>query len=220
MTKNRIKIWYEHFDGDVYCSFSGGKDSTVLKHIIDSMYDDVPSVFINTGLEYPEVRQFALKQKNVVRIDPKMKFYDVIDKYGYPVVSKEQSMYIYDARNTKSDKLRNIRLNGNAKGGGKVSKKWLPLIQAPFKISPKCCDIMKKNPAKQYEKETGRKPIIGTMTGESILRKQRWLKFGCNAFDAKRQVSAPMSFWSEQDVLKYIVENDLQIASVYGKIIE
>lgn len=63
MTKLRIKAWYDHWDGDVYVSFSGGKDSTVLKHIVDSMYDDIPSVFINTGLEYPEVRQFALKQK-------------------------------------------------------------------------------------------------------------------------------------------------------------
>jgi hypothetical protein len=53
MTKQRIKAWYEHYDGEVYVSFSGGKDSTVLKHIVDSMYDDVPSVFVNTGLEYP-----------------------------------------------------------------------------------------------------------------------------------------------------------------------
>lgn len=41
--------------GAVYVSFSGGKDSTVLKHIVDSMYDDVPAVFVNTGLEYPEI---------------------------------------------------------------------------------------------------------------------------------------------------------------------
>lgn len=34
MTKARIKEWYEHYDGQVYVSFSGGKDSTVLLHIV------------------------------------------------------------------------------------------------------------------------------------------------------------------------------------------
>ena len=42
MSKRRIQEWYEHFDGNVYLSFSGGKDSTVLKHLIDSVYDDIP----------------------------------------------------------------------------------------------------------------------------------------------------------------------------------
>lgn len=48
MTKSRIKQWYDSWDGLVYVSFSGGKDSTVLKHIVDSMYDNVPAVFVNT----------------------------------------------------------------------------------------------------------------------------------------------------------------------------
>ena len=59
MTKRRIESWYDYFDGQVYVSFSGGKDSTVLKHIVDSMYDDVPALFVNTGLEYPEIQQFV-----------------------------------------------------------------------------------------------------------------------------------------------------------------
>ena len=61
----------EAIDGQVYVSFSGGKDSTVLKHIVDSMYDDVPSLFVNTGLEYPEIQRFAMSQKNVVTVRPK-----------------------------------------------------------------------------------------------------------------------------------------------------
>lgn len=49
--------------GAVYVSFSGGKDSTVLKHIVDSMYSDVPAVFVNTGLEYPEIQHFVRETK-------------------------------------------------------------------------------------------------------------------------------------------------------------
>ena len=150
MTEARIKAWHEHWGGDVYISFSGGKDSTVLKHIADSLYPSIPSVFVNTGLEYPEVRSFALRQKNVIRLDPAMRFYDVIEKYGYPVVSKEQSQFLYEARTTKSEKLLGIRLNGNRWGKGKISEKWKFLIDAPFKISNKCCDVMKKAPVKNY----------------------------------------------------------------------
>lgn len=92
------------------------------------------------------------------------------------------------------------------------------MLNAPFKISDKCCKIMKKEPFIRYERETGSKGIIATMTDESSLRLNTWLRFGCNAFDAKRPLSRPMSFWTEQDILQYIVEHNLKIASVYGEI--
>lgn len=227
LTKMRIKAWCEHYDGEVYVCFSGGKDSTVLKHIVDSVYPDIPSVFVNTGLEYPEIRQFALSQKNVVRVDPKMKFYDVIQKYGYPVVGKKQARFIRDLQNA-SDKNKatvNLRLTGfNRKGeycsSQILAKKWVHLKDAPFKVSEQCCDYMKKEPLKRYQRETGRFPIIGTMTHESDLREKEWLKNGCNAFEKVNPTSQPISFWTEQDILQYIVENGLQIASVYGEVVK
>ena len=56
MTEIRIRDWYDYWDGNVYVSFSGGKDSTVLLHIVRSMYPEVPAVFSDTGLEFPEIR--------------------------------------------------------------------------------------------------------------------------------------------------------------------
>ena len=99
-------------------------------------------------------------------------------------------------------------------------KKWKFLYESNIPISEKCCEVMKKKPAKKYEKETGRKPIIATMAEESTLRAQAWLKNGCNAFDGKRPTSQPMSFWTEQDVLTYLKEYHIPYAPVYGEIEE
>ena len=102
MTQQRIRQWYDHWEGQVYVSFSGGKDSTVLKHIVDNtpgVYD-VPAVFVNTGLEYPEIQKFVKDVKagkwdcfnpNVEIVRPEMRFDEVVKKYGYPAISKEIS---------------------------------------------------------------------------------------------------------------------------------
>ena len=216
LAQQRIREWYEHWDGNVYVSFSGGKDSTVLLHLVREVYPDVPAVFVDTGLEYPEIRKFAMQQPNVTVLRPAMRFDQVISKYGYPVVSKEQSAFISEYKTTKSEKLRSIRLNGNKYGRGKISKKWLPLIDAPFEVSDKCCDVMKKRPVKLYEKETGRHPIIGTMASESQQRESNYLMYGCNAFDKKRPTSQPLSIWTESDVWEYIKSRQLEYADVYN----
>lgn len=237
MTKRRIREWYDYWDGMVYVSFSGGKDSTVLKHIVDSMYDDVPAVFVNTGLEYPEIQKFVRSIKDgkyecfnsyVDIIRPEMRFDEVLKTYGYPVVSKEVSDTVYGARHGggsgkwKSTRLQKLRGELLDKDGNKSRyncEKWGFLLDVPFEISDKCCGVMKKTPTKRYSKETGRKPILGTMAEESQLRYQKWLQHGCNAFETKEPKSQPMSFWTEQDVLHYIKKFNVPYASVYGDIV-
>lgn len=93
------------------------------------------------------------------------------------------------------------------------------LLYSKFDISNKCCNVMKKEPAHRYFRQTGRKPITATMASESKLRTQKWLQNGCNGFDLKIPTSNPMSFWIEQDVLLYIKENNLPICSVYGDVV-
>lgn len=228
-TKVRIIEWYNHYNGGVYVSFSGGKDSTVLLHLVRSLYPEVPAVFCDTGLEYPEIREFVNTFENVDWVYPslwnrkkreydRVSFKDVIEKYGYPVISKEQSQFIYEYRTTKSEKLKNIRWNGNKWGMGKISKKWRKLIDAPFKVSNKCCTVMKKTPSTLYEKHTGRKPYIGTMATESILRQSQWVINGCNAYDKNRPTSQPLSFWSENDIFEYIATYNIPYCDLYGDI--
>ena len=222
LSQQRIKEWYEAWEGNVYVSFSGGKDSTVLLDLVRDMYPEVPAVYVDTGLEYPEIKDFVKTMENVTILRPKLTFRQVIEKYGYPVVSKKQASNIYKLRNNNlSDEYRNEILNGGPKGSyGKLPEKWKILLDAPFEVSDACCDVMKKAPLHHYEKESGRKAFVGTLTEESRRRRDAWLKNGCNAFDTLTiPQSTPMAFWTEQDVLKYIYDNKITIAPPYGEII-
>lgn len=224
-TKLLIKEWYEYFDGKVAISFSGGKDSTVLLHIARQLYPDIPAVFFDTGLEYPEIREHVKTFDNVEWMKPKKNFKQIILEYGYPCVSKEVSQRIYDFKRTKSDKLKDRYLNGVIDKNGKLNLrariplKWRYLINAPFDITHKCCYFMKKSLSHQYEKKNNVKMIVATTTEESALRTTSWILYGCNAFNSKKQQSRPMSFWTEQDILQYIKEYNIPIAKVYGDII-
>lgn len=222
LSKNRIQQFYEHFDGKVYVSFSGGKDSTVLLHIVRSLFPEVPAVFVDTGLEYPEVRSFIKSFDNVTILRPEMGFNKVITEYGYPVISKEVAQFIEDNRkNPNGYTAKKFDPNSDyvKKYGSRFClAKWNFLKDSDIKISSQCCRIMKKTPAKKFEKESGLKPFIATMAAESNLRKQEYIKKGCNSFESKRPASTPLGFWTEQDVLQYLVENNVPYCSVYGEI--
>lgn len=202
--------------------------------------------FSDTGLEYPEIKLTVqsmgryLEDKYDIEVEtvidyPKDKegkritFRRVIEEYGYPLISKEVAKRCFEYRNAEiKGNLENScaykEFNGlrtQADGTGKSlynKSKYKYLTKAPFKISHKCCLVMKENPAINYEKTTEYKPIIGTMTYESSARKKTWIQNGCNAFNATRPMSTPMSFWTEQDVLKYIKTYNIPIASIYGEI--
>ena len=99
LTKQRIRDWVNHYGLENVCiSFSGGKDSTVLLDIARSMYPDIKAVFVDTGLEFPEIVKFVKTHDNVDIVRPKLSFMDVVKKYGYPMVSKEVSECVYGAR--------------------------------------------------------------------------------------------------------------------------
>lgn len=225
MSLSRIRDWYEAWDGQVSVAFSGGADSSVLLRLVRMLYPEVPAVFCNTGLEYPEVVRLVKDTPNHVVLRPKMPFHHVVSAYGWPVASKKIARGVNILRHpTERNKNiwrlydQGINRYGKAVHGYKVPAQWRFLIDAPFPVSDACCAVMKKNPSAAYEKATGRKPFVGTMAGDSKSRQRTYLQTGCNAYDAAHPRSAPLSFWSKQDVLRFIRENDVQIPAVYGYI--
>lgn len=208
-----IEQYYNWYDGKVYVAFSGGKDSTVLLWLARKLFPRMKAVFIDTGLEYPEVRDFVKTIHNVTWLKPKLTFGKVLDKYGYPVVSKDQSDKIRKYRCSKSE-IYKEQLLGD--GTAAISRKWQHLIDAPFKISEQCCDVMKKKPAKLFEKKTMLRPIIGTMATESRQRKLLYLLHGCNSFHTLRAYSRPLSIWTEDNIWEIIRRENIKYSEIYN----
>lgn len=222
MTEQRIRQWVNEFGEDgVYISFSGGKDSTVLMDIARGIYPDLPAIFVNTGLEYPEVVQFVKTFSNVEILRPKMSFKQVIEKYGYPFISKNIAKSVHYARKGGTQGWAYKKLNGIGRfEGSKFSApKYADLVNADYIVGSSCCDIMKKGPLHSWQRGNNSRPMLATLAEESLIRASKWCKYGCNGFSMKSPISNPMSFWTDQDVLRYIKEHHLPIASVYGDIV-
>jgi len=188
---------------DIALSFSGGKDSTVLKHLIDSVLTGIKPIFCNTGVEYNSIVDFVKSFDNVEIVKPKKSFVGVIKDYGYPIISKEQSRYISDVRNPKCcQKTKDIRL-GN--GNFRISNKWRWLLDTNIKISDKCCYHLKKAPLKRL----GHYYFTGERISESILRKQ---KYNTCIMPNK---CVPLRLWSDELVNKYIMYHNIKLCDIY-----
>lgn len=259
VTQLRIMEWYKHFNGKVKVSFSGGVDSLVLLDLARRIYPEIGAVFVNTTVEYPEIVRFVKGFDNVDIITPKMNYTNVIEKYGYPVISKEVSNYIHRVKSYDgcyeaykqglhlkpaewirenfstvpfafwkcmlglSHKTADTFLQTGVlpqKARYYIPKQWQHLIDAPFKISDTCCYHLKKAPVKKYLKDTGCVNIVGTLAEESKLREYVWRKNGCNAFNSATPKSTPLSFWTSQDIMRYLQITKIPYCSIYGEIEE
>ena len=216
-----VENFFSRLDGRCFVSFSGGKDSTVLLDLVRRFVDkNCPAVFCNTGAEYPDVVSFVHTFDNVIIIKPEHTFKEIIEQRGFPLVSKEQSRYIRQARHTKSEKLRAMRLNvdGQKRKFGIISKKWRYLVHQPYDVSEECCDILKKRPFKKFCKERNLRPLIATTCDESLLRAEMYVRRGgCSSFEKDKEASYPLSIFLDSDIYEYIHKFNLQLCDLYKK---
>lgn len=238
ISQTRLLEWYKRYDNLCYVSFSGGKDSTVLAYLAAQVCQiqkcRLVLWFSDTGLEFPELRQHVktygdwLKEKFSIEVETVMeyptdrkgkriRFKDVVLDKGYPVLSKRISRRVHDVQKLGQDCYAARCFDGREKGTYDL-RRWSFMLEAPFKVSDRCCDTMKKNPANRFTKKSGRVPIIGTLASESQQRRVEWMRHGCNAFDNQKPMSRPLSFWTEQDILEMLVRYKIPYASVYGEI--
>lgn len=221
LSKVMAREFYEAMNGNVYVAFSGGKDSSVLLDILRSMYPELPGVFSNTGLEYLEIVRHVKRHDNITIIRPERTHKWVFENEGFPIISKIVAKQLRELQNPKesNSNVRNLYLNGVTSDGRKCKRfklpdKWRFLIDAPFKISERCCDILKKAPFKRFENKTGLKPFVGTMATDSRNRMIQYLNTGCNSLNG-HAMSKPLSFWTEEDIWNYIRMSDLEYSQIY-----
>ena len=210
-SKTIIQKFFIENDGKIYVGFSGGKDSTVTLDLVRQLYPNTPAVYFDTGMEFPENRKFVKTFDNVVFMTPKLTYKQIIEQYGYPCIGKNCAHFIDLAQRGKKSGI--DQMNADTKYGYKKYK-WM--VDAPFKVSERCCNIMKKEPAKRYHRETGRVPIIGTRTEESTIREHVFIEYGDIHTSHDIPICAPLSIWTEKDVLNYIELNKIRLSDLYN----
>lgn len=204
-----------------YVAFSGGLNSTVLLDLGRRFLNpDLKGIFCSTGNEFPEIVQFARHTDNVEVIRPEMTPREVLKVHGFPLVSKEQAQAVRQIRTTRSDKLRQYRLHGDGtRHAGTLSKKWRYLLNEPYMVSEKCCEVLKKRPFRKFNRRTRSIGMVGTMVMESRLRRMVYLRHGgCNVFtsDPAKAHSAPLSLWTAADCWDYIHRFDIPYSPIYN----
>ncbi len=215
--QQRIRQWHTHWGGKCYVSYSGGKDSSVLLHIARSMYPGMKAVFCHSGVEYPEILTHVRSCENVTWIRPARSFQDVLTRFGYPVVSKSIARKVSDLTQGKNNaKTRALALTGGRYPKYRFPDKWKFLLNAPFPISNKCCDVMKRLPFWAYERQSGEHSMLGLRATESRQRQARYMQHQCNMYTARHPTSSPLAMWTDTDIARYIQEHGIPLPALYA----
>lgn len=209
-SKQLVKEWYEYWNGEVAILFSGGKDSTVTMNIVQDLYPEVPSLFVDTGMEYPEIYEFISQCKNVKVLIPDFTYEQVIQEYGYPIINKKIAHILKDRIPGAVNDEERIQLLKQ------LPEKYAYLIDAPFRISDQCCNLIKGNTVHRYCKEHGLKPYDSLLACESINRLKNTVNKGFHIFGTDDPNCRPIAFWKEEDIYQYFETMNVPYCSIYG----
>jgi len=180
---------------------------------------DTKGVFGNTTNEHSEILKFVKTVENIETLLPKETFIHTVEKYGFPLISKKIAQMIWTLKhpNENNEFTRNLFLTGVTREGRinkqwKLPLKWYFLMDVPFDMTDKCCDILKKNMFYKFNKQG---VFIGTMATDSRLRRASYLQTGC--IDEASNKCKPLSFFTKQDIWNFIKMYNLPYCDVYDK---
>lgn len=169
-----IKTTLKDKQNECYISFSGGKDSTVLHHLVDLALPNnkIPRVYINTGIEYVDVVKFvkeiASNDDRFVILNPTKPVKKVLEERGYPFKSKQHAhnVAIYQRNGLTKTNEKYLGLSSKTMFLCPKILKYQFSEEFKLKVSEKCCDELKKKPIKKWEKENNRTITLTGMRSE------------------------------------------------------
>ena len=217
----------------------GGLDSITLLMFLRKIGIDVPAISV-TSLEDKSIQEVH-KELGVIPIRPTKSKVEIINEFGFPVISKKIAGRIDTLQNPteKNKTVRHAIITGECGEQGhfaknsrmKLPQKWLDLFAgyenenegvdykiAPFKVSNKCCQYLKEEPCDKWAKEHHSAPFLGLMASEGGQREEALVDHGCNYFGKTVIRSAPFAPFLRQDLLQLALDLNVPVPEIYGKI--
>lgn len=217
----------------------GGLDSIVLLMFLRSIGIDVPAISVS-ALEDRSIQRVH-EYLGVIKIMPGKPKVDVLNEFGFPVISKKIAGRIDTLQNPteKNKTVRHAIITGECGEQGhfaknsrmKLPQKWLELFAgyenenegvnykiAPFKVSNKCCLYMKEKPCDEWAREHESRPFLGLMASEGGQREEALVEHGCNYFGKDVIRSAPFAPFLRQDLLQLALDLKVPVPEIYGEI--
>lgn len=164
---------------------------------VSQQVSSIKNKLIELGLEYSDIEPY---------LDPTIQNKEKLESLGFP---KSYLTYLI-GWNNKLQEFTDTRLD--------LAKRWRPLIYAPFEVTSKCCNILKKTPLHQLTSKIfeGHSFMTGEMACESDVRRRQYLQHGCNNFSDGIGVSKPMGSMSRQGLLENIYKSGIPLSKCYG----
>lgn len=217
----------------------GGLDSIALLLFLRKIGIDVPAISVS-ALEDKSIQRIH-RELGVISIAPGKPKVQILQEYGFPVISKKIAGRIETLQNPtdKNKTVRHAIITGECGAQGhyaknsrmKLPQKWLELFAgyenanegvnykiAPFKVSNKCCLHMKEKPCDRWAKEHNSRPFLGLMASEGGQREEALTEHGCNYFGKGVIRSAPFTSFLRQDLLQLALDLNAPVPEIYGAI--
>lgn len=207
----------QYGEENFYQSYSGGKDSVVLSHLLDMALpgNQIPRVYANTGIEYNLILAFVERERErdprIQIIKPSVPIKPMLEKYGYPFKSKKHAKKVGTYQRCGMTKTAENYLNPSKECKTFACPDLLKYQFTPdfkLKVDYKCCVMLKENPLYLWGKKN-KKPynIIGIMKDEGGSRsKGKCLAFRGGKFTAFQPLIPVTKAWEDWFIDTYHIE--------------